>query len=130
MARLRFLIRVALVAALVASTQGLLVIQVAFSLNRTEIAQTLCVNRDRPEIDCDGMCVLMERMAEHAHDHGGEPAEGVLELALSVRSLVPETAALPPAPARAAGPVRAAPTLGPSDGAATGVFRPPRPNGA
>lgn len=34
----------------------------AFKLNQTYIAQTLCTNRNKPEMLCSGKCVLTERL--------------------------------------------------------------------
>ena len=48
---------------LVASTQGLLFVQMSWQVNQGWIAATLCVNRARPELHCDGACQLAERLA-------------------------------------------------------------------
>ena len=121
--------RLALVLALVVSTQSLLVVQGAFFLNRAEIARTLCVNADVPEIDCRAMCQLRERM-EQMEGHGApgdsDRGEAVLELALSVRSVVMAESDLPEPPEPRLATRGATALLAPSDGAAGDVFRPPR----
>ncbi|WP_129715767.1 hypothetical protein [Pedobacter sp. SYP-B3415] len=33
-----------------------------FELNRDYIAKTLCVNRDKPELNCKGKCFLMDKV--------------------------------------------------------------------
>ncbi len=35
-----------------------------FNLNRTYIESTLCENRDRPELDCRGKCVLKKKLQQ------------------------------------------------------------------
>tara|TARA_Y100000782_G_C10189272_1_gene269374 strand:+ start:7658 stop:8032 length:375 start_codon:yes stop_codon:yes gene_type:complete len=38
------------------------VIKVHFDLNRSEIAELFCVNKDKPELHCNGQCELMKRL--------------------------------------------------------------------
>ena len=133
MTRARSLLRLVLAVALAASTQGFLFVQASFAVNQEWIAETLCVNRDRPEMDCDGKCVLMERMShagmDHApgldHDHGPAETPATLVVALSIRPLVPVPPRLAPPPvpdaADALGPLVAS-----ASGTPGGVFRPPR----
>ncbi|GAB5535196.1 MAG: hypothetical protein Rubg2KO_14450 [Rubricoccaceae bacterium] len=80
-------LRLLLVVCLVLSTQSLLLIQGAFTLRQDGIAERFCVNRDRPDIDCDGHCVLMGRLGEH-HKHKDESGTDALALALSFVPLV------------------------------------------
>lgn len=35
---------------------------VAFQVNRQYITEMLCINKNRPELECHGKCVLMQRM--------------------------------------------------------------------
>ncbi len=126
MAPVRALARVVLVLALAASTQGLLFAKASFEVNREWIAETLCVNRDRPELECDGHCVLMERMEAH-HDHDDGPDPGVvLEVALSITPLLAERPGLADPVGQAPRPYGAGPLVGAASGAGEGVFRPPR----
>lgn len=37
-------------------------ISVDFLLNQEEIAEQLCENKDKPELNCEGRCVLKKRM--------------------------------------------------------------------
>ena len=123
MTRARSLLRIALAVTLAASTQGFLFVQASFSVNQEWIAETLCVNRDRPEMDCDGHCVLMERMG-HAHDHPAE-APAALEVALSIRPILTRRLRLaPPATPDAADALGA--RVASARGAPGSVFRPPR----
>lgn len=41
-----------------------------FKANQTFIAKELCINRDRPELSCNGKCFLMTKMKEvHRQGH-------------------------------------------------------------
>ena len=33
-----------------------------FKLNQDYIAKVLCINREKPQLNCDGQCVLMQKM--------------------------------------------------------------------
>jgi hypothetical protein len=35
-----------------------------FELNRNYIAEKLCINKDKPELNCHGKCFLMKKLAE------------------------------------------------------------------
>lgn len=86
-----FGLRIVLVLAVIASTQGLLFVQGAFILRQDYVASVLCVNRFNPESDCNGTCYLRKQVeqqhgAEHGHDdHGNAPA--MLQLALSIHAI-------------------------------------------
>ncbi|MDX1440650.1 MAG: hypothetical protein R3284_12180 [Rubricoccaceae bacterium] len=89
-------LRIVLVLAVITSTQGLLFVQGAFLLRQDYVASMLCVDRFKPESDCNGKCYLrrqMEQQTEMHHgsegghgDHGKAPA--LLELALSVHAIL------------------------------------------
>ena len=118
-------LRLLLVVCLVMSTQGLLLIQGAFTLRQDYIAEKLCVNRDRPDIECDGHCVLMERLGEH-HKHRDMSGTDALALALSVVPLVvTEASVAEPAVTELFAFVALASTWVP-DGHPADVFRPPK----
>ncbi len=72
--------------------------QGAWLLNRTWIAETLCVNRDRPELNCDGSCQLTERMREHQERQDEERA-ALLEIVLTAQAAPTARVALASAPA-------------------------------
>ncbi|MEL6442879.1 MAG: hypothetical protein AAF089_09335 [Bacteroidota bacterium] len=93
MSRLAALVRLALVLCLVASTQSLLVVQGIFTLRQDVIAERFCENRDRPELDCDGVCYLTKQLKEH-QDREREQNEAVLELALTFQLQIAEGIAL------------------------------------
>ncbi len=37
-------------------------ILLSFKVNQDYIAQVLCINRDKPQMHCNGNCILMQRM--------------------------------------------------------------------
>lgn len=118
-------LRLLLVACLVMSTQSLLLIQGAFTLRQDDIAEKLCVNRDRPDIECDGHCVLMERLGDH-HKHKDTSGTDALALALSVVPLVVAgTGLASPARTESATVVPRANSWMP-EGHPADVFRPPK----
>ncbi|MEM1054842.1 MAG: hypothetical protein AAGI52_04900 [Bacteroidota bacterium] len=124
--------RLFLVLLLAASTQGLLFAQAAWLVNQEWIANTLCVNRDKPELNCDGKCLLAERMhqmqghthGDHTHEHH-DPA-ALLELALSVRAHVTERLGTPEPPTQAERDPAAGLFMDTGREASQGVFHPPR----
>ena len=124
MPRARLLARLALVSCLIVSTQGLLVIQGAFHLNRAAIAEALCVNKARPEMDCHGRCELERRLNEH-HSHERERGEAVLDVSLAVAATITAPPALVLLPSRDEVETTGE-GLAFARGERAGVFRPPR----
>lgn len=57
------------------STVGTLV---AFQMNRQYITEMLCINRDKPDLHCDGQCVLMQRI-ENEVDKASEKGQQMLK---------------------------------------------------
>ena len=117
-------LRLCLVLVVLTSLQSYLVIETAFALNRDEIAARYCVNRDRPEMHCDGACELTRRL-EAQHEREREDQTALLEVALSATMWLAPVARLVPPDGRV--PERGRPAderaaLGPP---AT-VFHPPR----
>lgn len=37
-------------------------VYIDFKLNQDYIAKVLCINRDKPELHCNGRCILMQKM--------------------------------------------------------------------
>lgn len=125
MASLRSAPRLLLVGCLVMSTQSLLLIQGSFVLRQDYIADKLCVNCDRPEMECDGHCVLKGRLGEH-HEHKDSSGTEALALALSVVPLATTpTSPQEPRPTATEEYVRFACLRGP-EGHPEGIFRPPQ----
>lgn len=46
----------------------------AFNINRDFIAKNLCVNRYRPQMHCNGNCVLMKKLREKEKSEENQPA--------------------------------------------------------
>ena len=63
-----------------------------FSLNRAAITEAFCINKEQPELDCRGSCLLRKKLAEHAHQPDAGAMKHQPEFAFF---LLPE----PPAPA-------------------------------
>lgn len=125
MARLRLLLYSGLVLAVLVSTQGLLMTQAAFTLRRDYIAERLCVNRDRPEENCHGRCYLTAK-AKQERERQQERQTLLLEVALAVTLLRPESPTLPVVPVRDASAWAVASEDAPPGGALPGIFHPPR----
>ena len=117
--------RLAVVLVLVASTQSVLLVRTAFEMDREAIAERLCVNRDRPELECHGTCVL-SRMLRDQQERESQHQQARLELALSVTPLVAEAAPVPPPAAAPVPAASASATLAWAEGVAGTVDRPPR----
>lgn len=62
-----------------------------FKLNQDYISKVLCINRDKPELECDGQCILMEKMkstqeADHPEQTQGAKSH-LLEIFSELRAL-------------------------------------------
>lgn len=86
-------VRLMLVLALMVSTQGLLVVQGAFVLRQEFIAEKLCLNRERPDIECEGTCVLKSLLKEQREREEQQHAR--LEIALSISIIAHPSVELP-----------------------------------
>tara|TARA_B100000929_G_scaffold276012_1_gene250364 strand:+ start:1041 stop:1409 length:369 start_codon:yes stop_codon:yes gene_type:complete len=63
-----------------------------YMVNYDYIADELCVNRDRPELNCNGRCYLMNALAEEASKKkDAQQREGKLNFQLSITYFVSET---------------------------------------
>ncbi|ELR71084.1 hypothetical protein C900_03048 [Fulvivirga imtechensis AK7] len=38
------------------------VVYIDFKINQDYIARVLCINRDKPELNCNGHCILMQKL--------------------------------------------------------------------
>ena len=116
---------VLLALALLASTQGVLLIQGLFEVRQEWIAEHLCTNRHHPERECDGRCYLMRTMEEHRHDEDGHGQDAVLSAPTVIALLAPEATVPPDRWREAPTPLAGDPGFVAAD-ARAGVFRPPR----
>ena len=106
------------------STQSLLVVQLAFELRQDVIVERFCVNRDRPELNCEGHCQLTKMMRQ-AQEDDEERQAASLEILLSFHVWLPPALAPTPPAERLRAFAVAAPEVPPS-GFPSNVFRPPR----
>jgi len=44
-----------------------------YVVNYDYISQVLCINQDKPELECNGKCALMESIEQSAKDEQKEP---------------------------------------------------------
>lgn len=49
------------------------VVYVSFKLNQSQIAKTLCINKDKPEMKCNGKCHLKTQLEESKKERKDEP---------------------------------------------------------
>ncbi|MDM8172826.1 hypothetical protein QT327_00440 [Olivibacter sp. 47] len=73
-------------------TGSALLIMTAFYANRDYIAQNLCENRTRPELHCNGQCVLMKKLKKEQEREAKHPELKLKE----VQFLLAEQTFLPP----------------------------------
>lgn len=62
-----------------------------FKLNQEYISKVLCINRDKPELECDGHCVLMDKMkntqdADHPEQSQGAKSH-LIEIFAEIESI-------------------------------------------
>ncbi len=61
---IRRLIATALLLAMMSSILSKLFVYAEFKSNQAFIASSLCENRERPELNCEGKCYLMKKLKE------------------------------------------------------------------
>ncbi len=71
--------------------QSLIIVQ--FEWNRTEIADLLCINKDEPDSNCNGQCVLMKRLQQDKNNE--KPPVQLVDNRLHTEWLVPTTLLVP-----------------------------------
>lgn len=70
---MRIILAIVSLIALLAQTLDKTLVVTAYEVNKAYIASTLCENRDKPELHCNGQCVLAKKLKE-ASDQSEEPA--------------------------------------------------------
>lgn len=71
---LKSLIYITLAWTMVLNSMVYSVIKVNFTINRKYIIENFCINKDKPELKCDGKCFLMQKMNEEKERQGSLPA--------------------------------------------------------
>ncbi|MEM1041406.1 MAG: hypothetical protein AAGI91_02150 [Bacteroidota bacterium] len=95
--RLVYIARIALVLAVVGSTQGLLLVQGTFLLRQDFVIENLCVNRSLPELDCEGTCFLTKQLHEQ-RQREKEEQQATMQIALAVAGVLAGGEPLPDRP--------------------------------
>lgn len=106
--------------------QGTLLVEALYVLRYDHVATHLCVNHDRPELNCNGKCFLAKRVAD-SHDHAA-PAEGTAPSTPRVLSphlfLIPSVPVVVP-PDSSSLPFHLSDVTPPDDPFLSDIFRPP-----
>lgn len=89
----------AIVLILLISSQafGQLAILALFKIQQAWIAKNTCENRFRPQLHCNGNCVLMKKLRQQEKEEKNEPCQLKMESATVVLSSRSFFAAAPPA---------------------------------
>ncbi|MEO9967495.1 MAG: hypothetical protein ABJF11_16980 [Reichenbachiella sp.] len=53
---------------------------VDFAMNKDYIAAYLCENQDRPELDCQGKCFLMQKLKKQSHNNADHQTKQLTQL--------------------------------------------------
>jgi hypothetical protein len=114
-----------LLALLLFQNSGRLVVLAWFKLYQPEITRTLCVNRSRPQLHCDGKCVLAKKMAAAEKQQETAGWERLVEIAVFTAPSVFRVSFPPPVEFRVE-PVRFAYQQRPYISPSIDFFRPPR----
>lgn len=81
---MRNLLAVVLIAVLLLPTFGKASIWLHYQANLRYYTEVLCRNQDKPELHCDGQCVLAERIAATQPQAPTAPAGHIFQFELSV----------------------------------------------
>jgi hypothetical protein len=77
---LRQLLTYTLIASLLLQLFSREAVVMSFELNREYIAKTLCENRDRPALNCNGQCYLAKKLKEQHEREDRETTERIQNL--------------------------------------------------
>lgn len=61
-----------------------------YELNKSEIIQKFCENKDKPEMKCEGTCHMKKMMLDEADEPGEEPLTELPEIQLFIENSVVE----------------------------------------
>lgn len=88
---LRSCLHIALILLILLNGTGYTCIQVHFYLDREQITILYCINKDKPQLECDGKCELGKRLseAEKQQENGEEISLEELSLVYAPERSVP-----------------------------------------
>lgn len=84
---LRQITSLVLLTAVLMQSLGSLCVVISFEVNRDYIAQSLCVNRNRPELNCKGQCFLMKNLKakiQHSEEQEKQTLQQLLDETLTL----------------------------------------------
>ncbi len=70
---------ISLAAIILIASMSNVVVYLNFKIHQSEIARTLCINKDKPKMHCEGKCILNERLAEN-NDEGNASSSPLSKL--------------------------------------------------
>lgn len=79
----RYGLHIAMVLLILLNGMGYTLIQVHFFLDREQITALYCINKDQPELQCDGKCELGKRLAESKSHQENREEISLEELSLT-----------------------------------------------
>ncbi len=123
MSSFRSFLRWLLVLALVAGTQQTLIVEGLFLARQDAISTHFCVNKDRPDLECNGKCFLAKRVSDVHGDHDHTAVQQTHLPALQAMILQPLGTTL--APSLPAVPFLPSVLSPPSSRVEHDIFRPP-----
>ncbi len=84
--KVRKLITLSLMILLISQSMGYWLTLAAFKINQSRIAKTSCINRYRPQLNCNGNCVFMKKLKQQEKEEQELPAQLKLEISSIVIS--------------------------------------------
>jgi hypothetical protein len=82
----RIYLAIGMIVVLLSLSMGQWLTLAAFKLNQARIAKTSCVNRYRPQMNCNGNCVFMKKLKQQEKEEQQQPAQLKLEISSIVIS--------------------------------------------
>lgn len=94
----RIFITISLMVLLLSQSMGYWLTLAAFKLNQSWIAKNSCVNRYRPQMNCNGNCVFMKKLKQQEKEEQQQPSQFKPEMSsivISSRTFFVTTPAVP-----------------------------------
>lgn len=76
-------LHIALISLILLNGMGYTLIQAHFYLDREQITAIYCINKDKPQLECDGKCELSKRLSEAKNKKENEAEVTLEELSLT-----------------------------------------------